>query len=411
MSAQHQSWGRSALLLIASTALASCLVVGCSGEPQAAADTSTPETPTGTTAEATVQTTTKATQTSPGRQMRTAQRVRVATVARGQVGGLSEVSGVTLPFRAATVSAEVAARVVDRHVEPGARVQAGYPLVTLDDDALAVAVAEAEATLKARVVDLAEAHQELERGNELQRRGALSSGQHDTLRFATERAESARDLSRAALRRAQIALDDAVVRAPFAGTVDEINVQVGDYLAPGAPVARVTDFARVRLRAGVTASEAAGLAPGMQARVSIRALGGHSSTAELHSVGLMADPSNGMYPIELWLDNGDRRLRSGMVGQVHLDAPEDSTAVVVPGAAILRRRGQLSVFVVREEAGSLRAYARTVQVGRQHEGSVELIEGVEEGDRVVIDGLFTLTDGAAVYIDGAPSRGEAAWNG
>jgi RND family efflux transporter MFP subunit len=336
--------------------------------------------------------------------------VRVATVARGHVGGLADVAGVTSAFRTATVSAEVAGRIVERHVEPGASVEAGDPLVTLDDARLAIAVDEAQANLKARSVDVAEAQRELRRGDELRRKGALSEGQLDALRFATERAESARDLAAAARRRAQVVLDDAVVRAPFAGTVERVDVQVGDYLAPGTPVATVADFARVRLRAGVTAAEAAGLVPGLQARVSIRALGGYSAPAEIHSVGLMADPASGTYPVEVWLENSDAQLRSGMVGQLHLDTPDDGLAVVVPVSAILRRQGRLSVFVVEQQNGELRAHVRAVRIGRQRGTSVELIDGVSEGERVVVDGLFALTDGAAVYLDDLAAQGDTAWN-
>ena len=114
--------------------------------------------------------------------------------------------------------------------------------------------------------------------------------------------------------------------------------------------------------------------------------------------------------LKVWLDNADHRLRSGMVAQLHLDAPEDSTAVVVPRSAILRRHGKLSVFVVREESGDLRAFARIVRIGRQQGQSVELLEGVQEGERVVVDGLFTLTDAAAVFVDAAPGQDDTAWN-
>ncbi len=344
--------------------------------------------------------------------VRAAQRVRVAEVRRARVGGLSDVAGVTSAFRNATVAAEVAGRVVVRHVEPGVAVEEGQPLVTLDDTLPAIAVDEARATLKARQVDLAEAKSELERGEELRRERTISERQIDSLRFSVDRAESARSLAAAALRRAERSLADTVVRAPFSGTVEQIGVQVGDYLAPGAPVATVADFERVRLRAGVTASEAADLRPGMRARVTLTALGGRESSAEIHSVARTADPESGTYPVELWLDNADGRLRAGMVGQVDLAAPDVSAAAVVPRAAVLRRDGRLAVFVVDGSGEELQARARAVRLGRQSDDRVEIVDGVRVGEQVVVDGLFALTDGAPVYVDTADTAlaSQGSWS-
>lgn len=328
-----------------------------------------------------------------------AQRVRVGEVRRGSLGGLSGIAGITSPFRRATVAAEVGARIVERHVEPGQHVAAGDALVTVDAETLSIAVDEARATLDAREVDLAEAQRALDRGDELRRNGAISEGQHDELGFAKKRAESTRTLADAALRRAQRARADAVVRAPFAGTVERIEVQVGDYLSPAAPVATLADFARVRLRAGVTASEAARLTPGAPAEVSIPALGGYETTASVHSIGQMADETTGTYPVELWLDNEDRAIRGGMVGQVRMAAAAGEEGALVPRNAVLRRQGRLAVYVVEARDGALRVYAQDVRVGQQQGDYVELLEGPEPGARVVVDGLFALTDGAVVFID------------
>lgn len=353
---------------------------------------------------------------TPERRERAAQRVRVAEVRSGEVGGLSEVAGVTHAFRTATVSAEVAGRVMARHVEPGDRVEAGGPLVTVDDGLLVIAVDEAQAMLKAREVDLEETRKELARGDELRREGTLSAGQHDTLRFATLRAESAWATANAKLQRARHSLDDAQVRAPFDGTVEQIDVHVGDYLAPGSPVATVADIERIRLRAGVIAAEAADLRPGLAAIVTIPALGGLELEADIHSVGRLADTRSGTYAVELWLDNRDEQLRGGMVGQLRLAAPEGAVGAVVPRAALLRRGGALSVFVVEPDGDGLRARSRGVRLGRQSGERVEILEGPQVGERVVVDGLFALTDGAPVYIDAALTSSKApgseapAWN-
>lgn len=340
-----------------------------------------------------------------GPDTRASLRVRVAEVELAPLDRVAEVSGVVSAFRSATVAAEVAGRVVTRQVEPGAVLVKGDVLVSIDAMQLDVTVTEAQANLAAREVDLAEATRELDRANELLEKGALSESRHDGLRFAVERAESARTLAAASLSRARRARADASIRAPFAGTVESLAVHVGDYLAPGLPVAMVADFERVRVRAGVTASEAASLVPGAVARLSVAALGGRSFSAVLHSIGRTADASTGTYPVELWLDNPEGQLRGGMVARVALSPEAAESVLRVPRAALVRRDGTLSVFVVQGEPGALDARVRAVRVGRQGDGTVELIEGVVAGERVVVEGQFALRDGSPVVIDEARTPG------
>jgi RND family efflux transporter MFP subunit len=285
-----------------------------------------------------------------------------------------------------------------RHVEPGAAVEAGAPLVTLDAELLGIAVDEARAARAARAVDLAEAKRELTRGEELLREDALSQQRIDALRFGVDRAASAERLAAAALRRAERARADTVVRAPFKGTVESVTVQVGDYLAPGQRVAVVTDLSRVRLKAGVTAEEAGQLAPGLGARVSLAALGRPADTT-IQSIGGVSDATTGTYPVELWLDNAEGQLRGGMVGQALLAVGSDSDALVVPRAAVLRRAGVLVVFRIDTEGDEQHARLQPVALGRGSGERVEIREGLEAGQQVVVEGHFALTDGALVSVD------------
>lgn len=341
---------------------------------------------------------------------RPAQRVKVATARTGQFGGLSGIAGLTSAFRATNVSAQVSGQVLQRHVEPGDRVQAGAPLVTLDETQHAIAVDEANATLEAREVDLTEAERDFQRNKELFEKGTISDGKHDAARFQRDRARSARDLTKASLRRARRALSDAIVTAPFSGTVERIDVQIGDFLQPGSPVAVVADFERVRVVAGVTAREAANISEGDTAQVWIEELGGGKLSAPIHSVGLMADVASGTYPVEIWLDNESHLIRAGMIAELQLTSAKGSSGTVVPRSAILRRNGVLSVYVALGDEGQLHAFPRDVRIGHQQDGWVELLEGIEPGERVVVEGLFALTDGTAIFIDQSEEASEGQWN-
>lgn len=334
---------------------------------------------------------------------RTAMRVRVARAEQGALERSARTTGVVYADRKAEVAAEVAGRVVERAVEAGARVEAGDVLVALDTTLLALAESEARATLEARRVDLAEAQKERTRATKLAKRGAMSQSQLDSARFAVDRARSAHALAEAALGRASRALADASVRAPFTGTVEQVMVDVGDYAQPGSQIATIADFGRVRVRAGITAAEAADVEEGQPATVEFADLGGERFAARVNSVGRVADRS-GTYRVEVWLDEADARLREGMVAQLQLIAGAETGSLLVPRSALLRRADGLSVFVVDERGEETTAVARRVRVGRSGVHDAEILEGLDAGERVVTDGLFALRDGARILVDSNAAR-------
>jgi membrane fusion protein (multidrug efflux system) len=344
-----------------------------------------------------------------GPALRTAVRVRVAPVVEESIERSGSVSGVVHAFHRATIAAETTGRVVERKVEPGEIVEAGQSLIELDATRLRLAVEQAQATLRIREVDLAEALRELGRGDRLLGDDAISQSRHDAQRFAVDRARSAESLARVALRTAERNLADATVRAPFAGSVEEVRVDVGDHVSAGRPLATMVDFSRARIHAGVTGTEAAGLQPGTPAPVVLAELGGTAVEAEIHSIGRIADPASGTYTVELWLDSPDGLLREGMVAQVRLPVEAGRRNPVVPRAALIRREAGMAVFVVVRSGGEPRAVARPVRIGHSNAEKVEVLEGVSVGEEVVIDGLFALRDGAPVVVEktsvvGAPSE-------
>lgn len=326
-------------------------------------------------------------------------RVRVATAKMAPLTGTITVPGVVRPFQKAAVAAKIPGRVQERLVEPGDRITAGAPLLRLDETDLRLAVDEARIALQAAGVDRADAERELDRARRLSRNKTISESEMDSRQAAFERSTAAEARSRVALKKAEQALSDATVRAPFDGSVEAVDADSGEYLQPGAPIATLVDFSRARVRAGVTALEAGQLLPGQVASIGFDTLGGKQVEASVRSVARVPDPGSGTYAIELWLDDPDERLREGMIGQVHLDRAPGEPHPVVPTAAIVRRAGRMTVFVVDESDAQPRVVERVVQSGRNDGSRVEILEGAVEGDQVVIEGHFALGDGAIVIID------------
>lgn len=335
-------------------------------------------------------------------------RVRTELVRRASLSGVDRVTGTVRAFHRADLTAETSGRVVIRGVEAGAAVEEGDPILELEAARQQLALRRAEAALEAARTVLTHAERELARGERLARASALSEQRRDDLQHAVDRARDELALARVARDTAKRDLEDTRIRAPFAGLVDSVVVDIGDYVRLGEPVATLVDLSRVRIFAGVTAGEAARLERGLTARVSFADLGGRRFDATLMSVGRVASAGEGTYPIELWLEDADAAMRDGLVARIDLPDPSQEQVLLVPRTALLRRDGRPEAFVVQEEEGLSVARARAIRTGRNEGQWVEILDGLAEGDAVVVDGLFALENGSIVVVDGAPSTGAAS---
>jgi multidrug efflux pump subunit AcrA (membrane-fusion protein) len=174
---------------------------------------------------------------------------------------------------------------------------------------------------------------------------------------------------------------------------------------------------------GLTADELELVEVGARVPVSFSDLGGRTLEAELRSVSPLVDSRTGTYAAELWLDNADGRLRQGMLGRVAFGRAtqvEGSASVAppltIPRAAVLRRSppregagagraaddrdgGDYAVWVVDSSGELPRVHARVVVLGRADQDRVAVLDGLAPAERVVIEGVFALREGAAVDVE------------
>ena len=329
-------------------------------------------------------------------------RVRTQPIRLARLDSTDRVTGTVRAFRRAIVTAETQGRVVARSVESGAVVEEGGALVVLESSRLELEVRRTEAALRAARTVRAHAKREYDRAEQLLAQNAISTQHHDDLRHAVERARDEIALAEVARDTAKRNLEDTRIMAPFAGTVDSLAVDVGDFVAPGSPVATLVDLSRVRIIGGVTAREANHLEVGTRARVSFSDLGGAVFEATLKSVGRVAGSADGTYEIELWMNSAEVPMRDGLVAQIELPDSMEALSLLSPRAAVLRRDGHPEVFIITRENGAAVARTRRLRTGRSHGEWIEVLDGLAEGDQVVWDGHFALEDGSIVVVDGLP---------
>ena len=273
---------------------------------------------------------------------------------------------------------EVDGRLVGILVREGALVSKGTPLFKVDDGELKAQVARAQADR-----DLAQ--QALTRTRQLLQEKAAAPAD-------VEQAEAQMRGTQAALDLLELRLDRTLVRAPFTGVVGQRLASLGDYVNSSTRLITLQTVNPQRAVFQVPERYADQLRVGQTVTFRVAALGGKDFSGTVDFV----DPSVALpgrtITGKAMVANPSRELQAGMFIEARLQTSVRPDAVVIPEDAITPMQGAMWVWVV--QAG--KAERRQVTLGIRMPGTVEVWEGVEPGDQVVVSGAERLTPGASV---------------
>lgn len=174
-------------------------------------------------------------------------------------------------------------------------------------------------------------------------------------------------------------------------------VAEGQLVPAGFTVAQVAPIATLIADVDVVGSDVARVRPGLEARVRYHGLEDRVFPGEARRLAPTLDPLTRALRVEVAVDNRDRLLRPGMFVEVTFVVERRDDVPVVPRDAVTERGGGKAVFVVKGQKVS----QRSVVLGLGDDDVVEIREGLEPGERIVVKGLETLTDGARVRVSGA----------
>jgi membrane fusion protein (multidrug efflux system) len=335
-------------------------------------------------------------------------RIDVAAARLGRLEREVTATGMTSPWRDANLRAETGGRVLEVTVDNGDEVVAGALLVRIDGSRQQLAISGASARVEALEQDVELARTELERKQGLVNKGSLPAAQLDAAEHTLERAEAALDGAQADLGSARRSSRDARLSAPIDGVVTRRIVDVGDTVAPGAPLLDLVDLAKIRVRVGLAGSEITRLDETTDAKVFIEDLGGEAVTATFAALAPAADPITGLFDVEYHVDNPEGRIRGGMVATVELPLAQAPERTLVPRSALTRRNGKLAVFVLEPSEQSLPAaeglerrvaVQREVRVGAYGDDAVEILGGVRPGELVATSTQHALADAVPVEFE------------
>ena len=177
------------------------------------------------------------------------------------------------------------------------------------------------------------------------------------------------------------------LRSPATGIVTEKNALSGMRFAPGEVLYRITDLSSVWLIAQVFEEDLAAVETGHTATVEIDAFPGQHFSGDIAYVYPTLDPATRSVPVRIELANPDGRLKPGMFARAELASAERNATLVAPASAVIDSGTERIVLVALGEG---RFQPRTVQTGRSTEGLIEILDGVSEGEKLVVSANFLI---------------------
>lgn len=288
------------------------------------------------------------------------------------------IAGATEADKSAILAARSDGIVEMLGVRQGLKIAADTLVLQLVGADVAASVANAKASL-------AQASQQLEAGEKLFARGGLPELELTTRRAAKAAAD-------AALQQAQAAEDRLLLKAPFAGIVDNVAVELGEWVQTGAPIATILSLDPIVAKAEVTERDVAFVGVGSPALV--RFVSGDEMQDTIRHVAEQASVGTRTFVVEVALPNPDRKIGAGMTAEVRLIAPP-VPAITVPRSVItLSDDGLIGLRVVGPD--NIAQFAPVTLLDDSEAGMI--IGGLPTGVRIIVAGQDLVRNGDKVTV-------------
>ncbi len=320
--------------------------------------------------------------------------ISIFTAQRATIPDYLEATGTVRAADSAQLSSQMMGTITRVAVHEGDHVRRGEVLITIDAaqphaayQSAAAGVQASDQNIAAADADYALAESTMQRYQMLNDKKSVSPQEFDEVKAKLAAAKARRDAAHAtraqaeaAVLQANTAVGFSSIRAPFDGIVTAKLADVGAMASPGAPLLTVEDPSRFRLEVQVDESQIGAVRLGEVIPIVIDALGTQQISAKVEQIVPAADPSSRSFTVKIDLPP-DAQIRSGLFGRAQFPRGQRQS-LLVPQAALVHR-GQLdAVYVVdKDQIASL----RYITLGKPAAKDVEVLSGLDSGERVVAD--------------------------
>jgi multidrug efflux pump subunit AcrA (membrane-fusion protein) len=193
---------------------------------------------------------------------------------------------------------------------------------------------------------------------------------------------------------------DLILRAPRAGTIGYRNAEVGAMATAGQKVLELVDNSKIYIDCQISEQDVAAVKTGAKVNVAIESLG-NSYAGTIIYVSPATDSTTKSYTARIGLDATDELIKGGMFGRTQIEVLQRPQTLFVPKESVVEKNGKISLFIIDSEN---KAQERLVKLGLRNDIEVEILEGLQEGDRVAVTNLARLKNDLVVEVDGSSGQ-------
>ena len=302
--------------------------------------------------------------------------------------------GEILPWEVAIVSAKTnGIGATDVKVVEGDSVRKGQVLARFDDRLLKAELAQAKANLAFASSSLQLADTNLKRFDQLKLKQTLSEQEFDQVATQAATAAATRDQAAAAVKLAEVKLEDATVVAPDDGKILERSIELGKVPGAGESLFRILRQHKLEWVAQIDATDLARVKPNMVAQ--INAANNQTLAGKIRSVSPQLTSGSRLAKVRVVLDGApDIAVNTYADGKILIG---NASAVTVPSESLVIKDGKTWVFRVKNNM----AEQVLVNIGRRQQNEIEILSGIKNGDTVILEGAGFLNDGDKISVKAA----------
>ena len=356
--------------------------------------------------------------------------VKVVPAKRGDLIMRLESPGEAFTEKIIALKTEVTGTIKSLNVKEGKHVRAGETLVEIDDQEYRLKWERSEALRLKYLSDLLldkqfappnkemdsadverikKAEQDFSKAGSLYGQGMISRDQfekakrsYETLLIESgvkqdEVMAAAKGLTQAEIdaKIAQLELERTKIRAPFAGIISDIKVSPQEYISAGRELFTLVDISQIKVQAKVLESEIGKMKVGYEAALRFSAYPGKTFKGHVEAISPIINPEDRTCAVHIAVENPQEEIKPGMHAEVEIAADIYKDRLLVPQEAVLVRGGRKLVFTVEEGL----AKWRYIEVGLENKDYAEVLDGIKEGEMVIVEGHFTLAHDARVQVN------------
>jgi RND family efflux transporter MFP subunit len=355
--------------------------------------------------------------------------VKVVPVKRGDLVMRLESPGEAYTEKKIALTTEVTGTIKSLNVKEGKHVRAGEVLVEIDDQEYRLKWERSEALRLKYLSDLLldkqfappnkemdagaverikKAEQDFSKAGSLFGQGLISREEFEKAKRSYESLliesgvkqeevmAAAKGLTQAEIdaKIAQMELERTKIRAPFAGIISGIKVSPQENISAGRELFTLVDIGQIKVQARVLESEIGKMKVGYEAALRFSAYPGKTFKGHVEAVSPIINPEDRTCAVHIAVENPQEEIKPGMHAEVEIAADIYKDRLLVPQEAVLVRGGRKLVFAVEEGL----AKWRYIEVGLENKDYAEVLDGVKEGEMVIVEGHFTLAHDARVQV-------------